>query len=433
MATRSLLAAVSGITADQTYLDEIANNVANVNTIGYKSGTVMFGDLLAEQITGATAPTATSGGINPVAIGSGVRVVAVNTNLAEGTIQSTGNPTDVAITGNGYLVVKDNGQQLYTRDGALTVDAKGTLTTLSGAVVQGWNVTATGKINYGAVSNLAIPTGQAIAAKTTSRITVKGNLPAWDGTGTKPQAVTQTVDAYNALGTVVPIVLTFTVTSTSATTHNTWKVTATATGTATPLFTGKITFDPTSGKITKITKTSTAQTPGATGGYTLTLALPTGFPHTTATTKLTLYLAPSSSPNALTQFTGGTTVTVSQNGYPSGDLATYSVSSDGVIVGKFSNGATLTLGQIALASFTNPGGLADIGNGLFQTSANSGQAQVGVAGTGIRGTLLGGELEGSNVNLGTELTDLITAQEAYTANTRAIVTTQTVMQALEQI
>jgi flagellar hook protein FlgE len=126
-------------------------------------------------------------------------------------------------------------------------------------------------------------------------------------------------------------------------------------------------------------------------------------------------------------------VTVSQNGYPSGDLATYSVSSDGVIVGKFSNGATLTLGQIALASFTNPGGLADIGNGLFQTSANSGQAQVGVAGTGIRGTLLGGELEGSNVNLGTELTDLITAQEAYTANTRAIVTTQTVMQALEQI
>lgn len=427
MATRSLLAAVSGITADQTYLDEIANNVANVNTIGYKSGTVMFGDLLAEQITGATAPTTTSGGINPVAIGSGVRVVAVNTNLAEGTIQSTGNPTDVAITGNGYLVVKDNGQQLYTRDGALTVDAKGTLTTLSGAVVQGWNVTATGKINYGAVSNLAIPTGQAIAAKTTSRITVKGNLPAWDGTGTKPQAVTQTVDAYNALGTVVPIVLTFT-----PTTANVWKVKATVTekGTMKDLLpsTVKVTFDKTTGKIASFTP-ATAATKQSTTGYVLKLALPTGFP----TGTLSIYLAPSSSPNALTQFTGGTTVTVSQNGYPSGDLATYSVSSDGVIVGKFSNGATLTLGQIALASFTNPGGLADIGNGLFQTSANSGQAQVGVAGTGIRGTLLGGELEGSNVNLGTELTDLITAQEAYTANTRAIVTTQTVMQALEQI
>jgi len=431
MATRSLLAAVSGITADQTYLDEIANNVANVNTIGYKSGTVMFGDLLAEQITGATAPTTTSGGINPVAIGSGVRVAAVNTDLAEGTIQSTGNPTDVAITGNGYLVVKDNGQQLYTRDGALTVDAKGTLTTLSGAVVQGWNVTATGKINYGAVSNLAIPTGQAIAAKTTSRITVKGNLPAWDGTGTKPQSVTQTVDAYDALGTVVPIVLTF-----APTKANVWKVTATVTETRggtktmTDLLpaTTKITFDPTTGKIKSFTPT-TAATTLPTGGYQLKMTQPPGFP----TGTLTLDLAAPSSPNALTQFTGGTTMTVSQNGYPSGDLATYSVSSDGVIVGKFSNGATLTLGQIALASFTNPGGLADIGNGLFQTSANSGQAQVGVAGTGIRGTLLGGELEGSNVNLGTELTDLITAQEAYTANTRAIVTTQTVMQALEQV
>lgn len=428
MATRSLLASVSGITANQTYLDEISNNVANVNTIGYKAGTVMFGDLLAEQITGATAPTATTGGVNPVAIGSGVRVVAVNTNLAEGTIQATGNPTDVAITGNGYLVVKSNGQQLYTRDGALTVDAKGTLTTLNGAIIQGWNVNATGNINYGAVGNLAIPTGTAIAAKTTSQITAKGNLPAWDGTGTKPPPVTQTVDAYNALGKIVPIVLTFTPTA-----ANVWKMKATVTeaGKQTDLVkTITITFDKTSGKITKITKTGTTLPPGSTGAYALTLALPPGFPSTGA---LKLDLAPSTSPNALTQFSGGTTMTVSQNGYPSGDLATYSVSSNGMIVGKFSNGATLTLGQISLASFTNPGGLADIGNGLFQTSANSGQAQIGVAGTGIRGTLLGGSLEGSNVNLGTELTDLITAQEAYTANTRAITTTQTVMQALEQI
>ncbi|MGH9109818.1 MAG: flagellar hook-basal body complex protein, partial [Acidimicrobiales bacterium] len=114
MAERSLLAAVSGIQANQTYLDEIGNNIANADTVGYKEGTVQFGDLLNEQISGATAPAAASGGVNPVAVGSGVRVSAVATQLSEGSLMVTSQATDVAITGSGYLVVKSGGQQLYT-------------------------------------------------------------------------------------------------------------------------------------------------------------------------------------------------------------------------------------------------------------------------------------------------------------------------------
>jgi flagellar hook protein FlgE len=440
MATRSMLAAVSGIDANQTLLDEIANNIANAGTIGYKEGTVQFSDLLAEEISGATAPTAGSGGVNPVAVGSGVRVQAIITDMSEGTLEATGTPTDVAITGNGYLVVEDGGQQLYTRDGALTVDAAGNLTTVGGGIVQGWQASATGIINDNApVGALSIPTGETIGAELTSRITLEGNLPAWNGTGTKPSSVTRTVDTYNALGTVVPIVFTFTPTK-----ANVWKVSATVTektttktGTKTVTSvkpvdllktTVTVTFDPTTGELTG--KASTALKQTGTGGYTLALTVPPGYPKTAT---LTVFFPSSKSENAVTQFSGAETLTATQNGYPSGALESYSISSTGVITGEFSNGQSMALGQIAMATFANASGLENVGNGLLTTSANSGQAQVGAPGTGVRGALRGGELEESNVNLGTQLTDLITAQEAYEANTKAISTSQQVVQSLEQV
>ncbi|MGH8981736.1 MAG: flagellar hook protein FlgE [Acidimicrobiales bacterium] len=423
MATRSMLAAVSGINANETYLEEIANNIANADTVGYEEGTVLFGDLLSEQVTGATAPSTGSGGVNPVAVGSGTRVLAVSHDLSEGTIESTGIATDVAITGNGYLVVQDGGQQLFTRDGALTLDAQGDLTTEGGALIEGWQV-VTGAIKYGSVSSISIPESEAYAARMTSTITVKGNLPADNKT-----SVSQSVKTFDALGKSVTIEITFTPTAATPPNPTTWTVSAaTVTKPTTDLLAATVKMVFAKGHI----KTLKGSTKVTGGGYQVKFTkLPPGFP---TTKTLSLNFPPSTSPDAVTQFFGENTVTVdSQNGYTSGDLDSYSISGDGIIVGKFSNGETEDLGQIALASFTNPSGLEDVGNGLFSSSANSGQAEIGVAGTGVRGSLLGGELEQSNVSLSTQLTDLITAQEAYTANTKAISTSANVIQSLEQI
>lgn len=451
MATRSMLAAVSGIDANQTYLDEIANNIANADTIGYKEGTVQFSALLSEQVSGATAPTAGSGGINPVAVGSGVRVSSIITDNAEGTLESTGNPNDVAIQGNGFLVVEYQGAQMYTRDGALTVDETGQLTTLTGGLVQGWQADAKGVIDTNSpVGAINIPTGETIAAKTTTRITLEGNLPEWSGTGTPPMPQTVTLDTYNPLGAVVHVIVTFTATKTKA---DTWKVTAkvagttktvktvkttktattktvktaTASGKTLVKATTKVTFDPTTGALLK-----TGLTAEPTGGFAIKMTAPTtsGF---TKTTTITLFFPAPGSVNAVTQFTGARTITGSQDGYPSGSLESYTIDGTGVMTGKFSNGKTMPLGQIALATFANDTGLDYVGNGMLTTSANSGQAQIGTPGTGVRGTLLGGQLEQSNVNLGTQLTDLITAQEAYEANTKAISTSQQAIASLEQV
>lgn len=426
MATRSMLAAVSGINATQEYLDEIGSNIANANTVGYKQGEVQFADLLAEQLAGATAPTTGTGGVNPVAIGSGVRVVAVSTDLAEGTLESTGVATDVAITGNGYLVVEQNGQQYFTRDGALTVDANGNLTTLGGAKVLGWQANVTGALNINApVAPITIPEGATTAAAATSTISLTGNLPAWSGGTATVPSYTITVDAYDPLGKVVPIQVTLT----GAATANKWNLTAVAqtpsTGHAVTLFTHTtpptLLFGP-NGQLEKVNGNG----PGATGWKLPVTTKPTGF------TSLTLHFPSATSSKGMTQYAGPETVQMSQNGRASGSLVSYSIGGNGVITGTFSNGQSAPLAQIALASFTNPGGLQDVGGNLLSTSANSGPAAIGAPGTGVRGTLLGGELEQSNVNLATQLTDLITAQQAYQANTKVISTDQQVITALEQ-
>lgn len=433
MTEQSLLAAVSGIQANQTYLDSIANNIANVNTVGYKASEVQFQDLLAQQTSAGVAPATGSGGINPMAIGSGVTVAANQLNLSEGGIQSTGVPTDVAIQGGGYLVVQSGGQQLYTRNGALSTDATGNLTTSSGGLVLGWPANANGTVNTAApLGPLAIPTGATIGAQPTTELTLGGNLPDWSGTGAAPAPVTTQYNAYDSLGNVVQVALTFTPVTGTA---NEWTMTGTAQsasgGTATNLFgtTGvTVQFDPTTGQLSKAgTTTPTAGTPTS-----LTVAtMPSGFP-TTDTWKINFPATGSS--NQVTQYASAPSLQIqSGDGAAAGTLKSYNISQNGTITGSFSNAKTMVLGQIALAGFANAGGLTEQGNGMFATSGNSGQALIGAPGTGALGTLLGGQLEQSNVDLGTELTNLITAQEAYTANTKVLTTTDASLQALEQV
>jgi flagellar hook protein FlgE len=433
---QALLAAVSGINATQTYLDTIGNNIANVNTDGYKQQDVDFVDLLSEQISGATAPPSPSGsgaGINPLAVGSGVRVGAISSDLSDGSLQQTDQPNDVAISGSGFLVAEQGGQQVFTRNGQLSTDANGNLDTPTGGLIQGWQA-VNGQINTNApIGAVTIPTGQVIPAKATTEITMGGNLPAWSGSGTSTP-VTATVTAYDSLGDAIPVTLTFTQV---AGTPNAWTVQGSVTnasGNPQTLWAAgsepTINFDPVSGQVGSIS----GVTANSNGSFSLPVgAMPAGFTFPSGDTWNIDFPAPGTAAS-FTQFAGGSTAeAVNQDGASAGTLTSYSINSNGTIVGSFSNGQTATIAQLALANFANPGGLDSIGNLDFVTTPNSGQPEIGAPGSGGRGTLIGGSLESSNVNLANQLTDLVVAQEAYQANTKVVNTDSTVTQSLVQM
>ncbi len=431
---QSLIAAVSGIAADQAYLDVVGNNVANSNTTAYKSESAQFTDLLAEQVAGASAPVpgGQGAGINPIAIGSGVRIGAVSLNESQGAIQTTNVPTDVAIQGGGFLVTKQYGQTMYTRDGSLTLDANGNLATQTGGLVQGWTANAQGVINTNApTGSVSIPTGTTMPATATTEMTLGGNLPAWTGTGTATP-ITTTINAYDSLGNAVPVSLTFTPVAGTA---NQWTVQGTVpnpSGTPSKLWSTPptVTFGATTGQISSVTGATT----NSDGSLSLPVqTMPATYAFPSGDTWNINFPNPTGS-GAVTQYSGQQSLSIaSADGSPSGSLAGYSIGSDGVITGSFSNGQTLAIGQIALAQFSNPGGLSAQGNLNYIQSPNSGQPAVGVPGTGGLGTLVGGALEGSNVDLSSQLTDLIVAQEAYQANTKVVSTTAMNLTALAQM
>ena len=431
--TKSLSAAITGINADQQWLDNIANNIANSNTVGYQSTSIQFADLLYQQSQGAGAPTVgNQGGTNPIVMGSGVRVASDNTNFAQGTMQQTGVSTDLAISGNGFLVVSQGGQDYYTTDGALQLDAAGQLVTSTGAIVQGWAPGANGQINQNSpLTGITIPQGQVANPVETQNITLGGNLAAG---ATNPVTVTTT--AYDSLGDPIPITFTFT----PSTTANEWTVSATTPtpgSTATPPATTAldlggassqtVTFDSTTGQVATVGGSITGTNNLAISNF------PAGYNLKTATMNLDFPAVGST--NAVTQFAGNSSslAVTNQDGAPSGALTGFSIGSDGTVQGTYANGTKQVLGQIASALFTNPEGLAKQGNLLYQATLNSGAAQLGAAGAGGRGTFVGGSVEESNVNLGNELTDLVLAQTAYQANTKVVSTTASVLQSLVQM
>ncbi len=413
----SLGSAITGIDANQALLDNIGNNIANVNTVGYQSTDLQFSDLLYQQQSSAGAPQAgVNGGTNPVVVGSGVRVSASPTNFSQGTLQETGVSTDVAIQGQGFLIASQGGQSYYTRAGNLQLDANGNLVTPTGAIIQGWlPATPGGTIaTNGPLSAITIPQGQQSGANPTTTVTLGGNLPPSTTTtssSTPPASFTATVSVFDSLGNAIPI--TFTFTSSGSNTYSlAW---APSGSTATPTSLGTITFSPTTGQVTG-TSTATLSIPAGTSG-----------PPASAISATVNF-------SALTQLAGSSSVAVTgQNGFASGSLQKFTINSDGTIQGSYSNGQTQTIGQIALASFANEQGLTKVGNLLYATSANSGLPQVGTAGSGGRGALVGGSVEGSNVNLGDQLTELIIAQNAYQANTKVVSTSSTVLQSLVQM
>jgi flagellar hook protein FlgE len=386
---RALYSAISGLRSHQTMLDVTGNNIANVNTTGFKASATQFQDTLSQVIQSASGPQAQAGGSNPAQIGLGVQVAGISTNFSQGSAQATGRSTDMMISGDGFFVVQSGGETLYTRAGAFSFDAGGRLVTPDGALVMGW--TANNGVlptNGAGVGQIVLPQNMVAPAAATSSATMSGNLPSDAAVGT---IVSRDVDIYDSMGNSRTLSMSFERTAAG------WDVDA-ADGATTA--TGALVF------------TGGALTSGGSltvGGVTLSFT-------------------------DVTQFAGLNTVEAArQDGRPPGTLQSFSMSADGTLVGSFSNGSTEPIARIALATFVNPGGLEKAGGTTFRTSINSGDASVGIAGTGDIGSLRSGSLEMSNVDLSLEFTNLIVAQRGFQANARIITTSDEVLQELTNL
>ena len=544
---RSLFSGVSGLRNHQTRMDVIGNNIANVNTVGFKSSRVQFQDVLSQTLQGPSAGGNGRGSTNPMQIGLGMGVASIDTIFTDGSFQPTGKETDLSIQGQGFFVLSDDAaglNKVYTRAGNFDFDDQGYfIVPGTGYMVQGWTADADGNIAVtGDTGPIKIPVGDSMPPKATTSMTFGNNLMAnttlgepvteslkvydslgiahsvqatftriddkrWlyamdvpDATGTITNRLgeitfkdnglvdtistldttpttnisvsacqlnstagsvfTQSVTAFDADGNPHVYDITFTNTGTTSP-SNEWSYSITESGVknATAVKSGKVdvnggvyrfllsdgTPDPSelnftgtdSTAITVTLPTPLTATPVTTGG-TFTSALP----YTTAAqAPMTFTPAAGASPvtlsldmSTLTQFGSATTMKIlDQDGYAAGQLTTKVVDTNGIITGRYSNNQTRVLGQVAIATFNNPGGLTKAGDSLYTQSASSGEAQIGATNTGGRGSLNPGSLEMSNVDLAEQFSDMIITQRGFQANSKIITTTDEMLQELANL
>jgi flagellar hook protein FlgE len=399
---RSLYSGISGLRSHQTMLDVTANNIANVNTIAFKSSAIQFQDTLSQLTKGAGSPQGNVGGTNPAQIGLGVKVAGISTNFAQGSTQATGRSTDMMISGDGFFVTNIGGVTHYTRAGSFDPDGQGRLVTPDGGILQGWpavnGVVSTG----GQLTDLKLPLQAVTPAIATTTASIGGNLPDEAVTGT---ILTRDYTVFDASGTASKLTVSF------ARTAIGWDATATTTAP--------------DGTVSAASPT----VPLAFTGGTLDAPIAPATDHMLTTASgIAINLSNT------TGFAGLNTVAVTgQNGRDAGTLQSFTLSADGTLIGSFSNGASEAIGRIALATFANPGGLEKAGSSSYSATFNSGAAQLGTPGQSGLGSLTGGALEMSNVDLSQEFTNLIVAQRGFQANARIITTSDEVLQELTNL
>lgn len=408
---RSLFAAVSGLRNHQTRMDVIGNNIANVNTIGFKASRVTFEESLSQLVQSASRPpggagSGSIGGTNPLQVGLGMRISTIDQIFTQGNLEATGQNTDLAIQGPSFFVVSDGAQNFYTRAGNFTVDSAGRLTmTTNGFSVQGR--TATAGVLTDTVGDIRLPFGQKSAAQATSEATMGGNL---DASALVGDTRLSSITVMDEQGGAHEMEITFTKTA-----PNTWDFGITVTdGAVGGGDTGTITFN----------DDGSLASP-ATNDFTFT---PTGFG---AAQTVTVDFGTVGDIDGLSQFSSAMTALVrDQNGYPMGDLINVGIDQSGLIQGSFTNGETLLLGQVALADFNNPAGVIRLTDSMFTESANSGDAVIGFPAEGSPSFITSGALEMSNVDLAQEFTNMITTQRGFQSNARVITTSDEMLQEL---
>jgi flagellar hook protein FlgE len=396
--------ALSGLTSANSDLDVTANNIANADTVGFKSSRVEFADVYA------------SGGVSSNSIGEGVRVASTSQEFTQGNITTTGGALDLAISGNGFFTLNDASGPSYTRNGAFSEDNQGNVVTATGQFLQVYPPLATGGFNTGALANLNLQTSDSAPLATTAG-TVILNLPAnatpptvvpFDPTNSLTYNQSTATTVYDSLGNAYPATMFF-----ANTGANAWNVYMTV-GTQT-LGPQALTFN-TAGAVLTPAGGGLSFTPfnppsGATQGGTLSFNF-----------------------GQSTQYGGGFGVaSITQNGYATGQLSTVSIDPSGIVSAVYTNGRSTQLGQIAMANFPNPQGLSELGDTNWASTFQSGVAVQGTAGSAGFGNVQSGALESSNVDLTTELVNMITAQRAFDSNAQVITTANQLSQTVINI
>ena len=404
--------ALSGLNASSTAIDIVGNNLANLNTTGFKADTVEFQDLMSQQLGTASATSQ---------VGLGVGNAESVPEFTQGAITQTTGPYDAAIQGNGFFVVSGpNNQTLYTRDGSFTLDPTGQLQTASGQDVQGWNA-VNGVVNTNTpVSNIVVPLNGVTPATATANMSATVNLDSGATAGGTDGTYSAPIQVVDSEGATHTLTVTFTETA-----SNQWGYAITipsadlTKASTTPLATGTLTFDG-NGNLTS---------PAATDKP-VSVKI-TGLADGASDMDINWNLYNSSGTGLVTQFaqTSGVSAT-SQDGFQAGQITNVAISNGGLLTATYSNGQSATVGQIALASIENPASMLSVGNNNLQPTADTSAPAIGAANSGGRGQILGQSLEASTVDIATEFANLMAYQQSYQANSRVITTADQMMQDL---
>jgi flagellar hook protein FlgE len=403
---------LSGLEATASSLNNIANNLANLNTDGYKDQSLSFADIFNNM-------QSTSGNGDPIQAGAGVQVAGTSSDFSNGTVSSTGVSSNMALQGNGFFVVQNANGTSYTRNGDFTVNSSGQLCTPSGELVMGYPASDGVVSTTETLSPISVNQATTMPGVASTSFQMNTNLDSSAAAGT---SFSTPITVYDSLGTAQTLSVNYTNTA-----ANSWSYTITlpatatgGTGTPTTVSSGTLSFD-SSGNLTSPSISVT--------GINIS-----GLADGAASMNLTWKLGDASGNPTITQQNAtSATATTNQNGYGVGSLTGYSVLSDGTVQGQFSNSQTLALGQVAVANFSNTQGLSEVGSNDYKATFASGAAVVGQAGAAGNGTITGGSVETSNVNLSAEFSKMIVAQQGYEANAKALTTLNQISQATLQM
>jgi flagellar hook protein FlgE len=402
-------ASLSGLSSNANALGVIGNNLANLNTVGYKSSTASFEDMFNAALGGS----GTQGNGNPMQIGMGANLGSISQDFSQGSPQSSGNVTNMALQGSGFFTLKSTaGTTLYTRAGNFTVDKNGYLVDPSGNNVLGWNAVG-GKVTANSTPvPIFVNPGATSPPVATANISNTTNLDASAAVGT---TFTTPVAIYDSLGESHNLQITYTKGATNAATGvTTWTASLTTDGGGT--ITGaypNLQFDSSGTLISPTTNPN------------LSITWPSGATNGSVNVGI---LSSSGAPNLTSYSAASATTATTQDGYAAGSVASMAVDQSGTLVGTFTNGQTMPLAQVAVTTFANANGLQKQGENTYAMTLASGAPVVGAAGSGGRGSVLGANLESSNVDVATEFTKLIVNQNGYQANSRVITTANTLLQ-----
>ena len=454
---RSLYSGVSGLQNHQTRMDVIGNNISNVNTTGFKRGRVNFQDMISQQLSGAAKPTDEIGGVNAKEVGLGMTVASIDNIFNQGNLQSTGVSTDIAIQGNGFFVLKSGEESFYTRNGAFGLDMNGTLVNpATGMRVQGWmaeDVNGQMMVSTAATpTDLVIPVGSKDPAKETTNVSFACNLNKNTPEileGASPEDIKNGTwgteqKIYDSFGNEHMLSVSF---RRVVGTPNQWEATVNidednADFTQTRVGLGStdgmgntfiVSFD-NYGALQSVTDSAGNVTnPEGQVVIQTSFAVPDsnvdeeGNPYR-QTLNINLGTIGSFKDTITQSSSKSTTKAFYQDGYTMGYLDNFKIDSSGVITGVYSNGTNRTIGQIAMASFTNQQGLEKAGDNTYVESNNSGMARIGESGVAGKGTLMAGALEMSNVDLSEQMTDMIVTQRGFQSNAKTIQTADTLLE-----